>query len=110
VRVRAALPCILLAGALAAGCAHLEPAPEAAPAVVPHAETIAELEKAFWHCDYVATKRGVLATPMAACKHAMDELKRLKFNGRFSALVEWWRENKVVEHGKVERAERRNEV
>jgi hypothetical protein len=107
---RFVLPCLLLAGTLAAGCAHVEPAAEPAPAGVPAAGTIADLEKVFWHCDYVATKRGVLATPMAACKYAMDELKRLKFNGRFNALVEWWRENKVVEHRKVELAERRNEV
>jgi hypothetical protein len=94
---------------LTAGCAHVEPAADATPAA-PNPDTIADLEKVFWHCDYVATKRGVLATPMAACKHALDELKRLKFNGRFSALVEWWRENKVVEHRKVELAERASKI
>jgi hypothetical protein len=110
VRVRAALSSLLVAAVLAAGCSHLEPAADATPAAAPGPETIADLEKMFWHCDYVATKRGVLATPMAACKHAMDELKRLKFNGRYSALVEWWRENKVVEHRKVELSERASKI
>ena len=108
--VRAAFLTLLLAAALAGGCAQLPAVPEPASAEPTQADTIAELEKVFWHCDYVATKRGVLATPMAACKYAMDELKRLKFNGRFNALVEWWRENKVTEHRKVEQADRANKV
>ena len=116
-RVRAALLPILLAGALAAGCAQLEPMPEAKPAPAPaaaavptEAATLAELEMVFWHCDYVATQRGVLAAPMAACKFALDELKRRKFNGRYNALLDWWRENKAAEHRRVEQGERAGKI
>src|SRR4051812_48731770 len=40
--------------------------------------TLAELESAFWACDYLATTRGVDATPVATCGAVYDELKALK--------------------------------
>ena len=102
--MRAHLPSLLLLGALAGGCAHVEPAPEPAPVSRSDDEEIAKLELAFWHCDYVATTRGAHATPIAACRHATEELKQRKFNGKFSALLQWWRENKLAEHQRVEQA------
>ena len=59
------------------------------------------LEAAFWFCDYIATTRGVEATPIAMCSAAYDELKALKFDGDFGALLGWWKQNKVLEHRKV---------
>lgn len=100
--MRASFLSLLLAGALAGGCAHLEPAPEPAPVTRGADEEIAKLELVFWHCDYVATTRGAHATPIAACRHATEELKQRKFNGKFSALLQWWRENKLAEHRRVE--------
>lgn len=59
------------------------------------------LEAAFWFCDYVAATRGVEATPIAMCSAAYDELKSVKFGDDFGALLDWWRQNKTVEHRKV---------
>lgn len=59
------------------------------------------LEAAFWFCDYVASTRGVEATPIALCSAAYDELKTVKFGGDFGALLDWWKENKMVEHGRI---------
>jgi hypothetical protein len=59
------------------------------------------LAAAFWFCDYVATTRGVEATPIAMCSAAYDELKTVRFGGDFAALLDWWQQNKIVEHRKV---------
>jgi hypothetical protein len=70
------------------------------------ARSISELESAFWACDYVATTRGVDATPVAICGAVYDELKTLKFGGDFGELLAWWRQNKPAEHERLEREER----
>ena len=62
---------------------------------------LADLETAFWVCDYIATTRGVEATPIALCGAVYDELKTVKFSGDFSALLHWWKQNKRVEHLKI---------
>jgi hypothetical protein len=62
---------------------------------------VAELEAAFWLCDYIATNRGVEATPVAICGAVYDELKAVKFAGDFGELLAWWKQNKVVEHRKI---------
>ena len=82
----AAVPLLCAALSALAGCAST-PAPEAesaspsAPAVA-----LAELEDIFWHCDYVATTRGMDATPVRECAAATRELRRLKFDGSFYRL------------------------
>ena len=68
----------------------------ATPAV--EALGIADLEKAFWICDYRATKYGVEATPVALCSAAFDALRDQKFGGDFGELLAWWRANKLVQH------------
>jgi hypothetical protein len=93
-----ALPLALVAIGCAGGSAT-----GAARGADPAAPATAELEAAFWACDYVATTRGVSATPIAACRHAMESLKREKFGGSYPALLEWWRVNKAAEHLKMER-------
>jgi hypothetical protein len=93
------IPAMLLS--IAAGSLGCAAVPEPPPAAA--AADTAELERAFWACDYVATTRGVSATPIAACRHATESLKREKFGGSFPALLEWWRDNKEGEHRKVER-------
>lgn len=67
---------------------------------------VADLERAFWACDYVATTKGVSATPIAACKFATETLKKQKFGGDFEAFLSWWRENKLSEHLKMGRLEK----
>jgi hypothetical protein len=62
---------------------------------------IAELEKAFWACDYVATTRGVHAAPVAICSAVTDEIKNAKFGGDFEELLKWWQQKKPSEHQKL---------
>ena len=77
----------------------LSPRPLQARAVVLR---VADLEKAFWICDYAATTGGVQATPVSMCSAVFDELKTKKFGGDFEQLVGWWRQNKLAEHQKLE--------
>ena len=70
------------------------------------ANALAELESAFWACDYVATTRGVDATPVAICTEVYDELKTLKFGGDFGELLAWWKQHKPAEHARLAREER----
>ena len=62
---------------------------------------VQDLERTFWACDYVATNRGVSATPLAVCGAAYEELKSIKFHGDFIELLLWWKENKAVEHQNI---------
>ena len=61
----------------------------------------ADLERAFWMCDYTATVRGVYAAPVETCAAITDELKQHKFNGSFEELLAWWQFNKPAEHDKL---------
>ena len=70
------------------------------------ADLSAKRERAFWVCDYVATTRGVLHTPMEQCAQATEELKLHKFGGDYERLVQWWRERKAAEHRKLRERER----
>ncbi len=65
-----------------------------------------ELERAFWVCDYVATTRGVDATPIAHCSAVTDALKNERFGGDFSELLAWWQRNKPAEHAALARLDR----
>jgi hypothetical protein len=60
--------------------------------------TPADVEKAFWACDYAATTRWVDAEEGAMCVANYEELKRSKFSGDFQALLEWWQKNKAAQH------------
>jgi hypothetical protein len=66
--------------------------------------SVADLEAAFWACDYRATTHGVHSTPVEICATATAELKRVKFRGSFEELLAWWRLNKVAEHRALERS------
>jgi hypothetical protein len=88
-----------LAMAIGSACAG----PERAAMASAEAAEIAALEQAFWYCDYAATTEGVLATPMAACQHATNELKARKFGGSFRAMTAWWQERKRAEHERLGR-------
>jgi hypothetical protein len=62
---------------------------------------LAEIERLFWLCDYVATTRGVDAAPVDACSAATEELKNAKFGGDFMVLLAWWQGKKPEEHARV---------
>ena len=61
----------------------------------------ADLEERFWICDYVASTRGVHATPAGLCSSLYDQLKAAKFDGYFGQLLTWWQQNKSVEHERL---------
>ena len=77
----------------------------AAVSVVSVPRAPADLERAFWVCDYVATNYGVQATPVDACMEATAALQDRKFGGDFAQLLEWWGRNKTTEHAKVQAAQ-----
>lgn len=72
---------------------------------MPVDDEVARLERTFWACDYVATTRGVGATPVVSCRHATEALKRAKFGGSFAAMLEWWKQNKAAEHSRLARTD-----
>jgi len=82
------------------------PRPEVAEAPGPLLEarvvalSAADLEEAFWVCDYTATTVGTGATPVDLCSAVYDELKARKFGGEFELLLAWWRQNKPAEHAR----------
>ena len=61
------------------------------------------LERAVWLCDHTATVHGIDATPVAECTGVFEALKVTRFGGDFSQLLAWWRENKLIEHTKLEK-------
>ena len=79
--------------------------PSSAPAHEPAAAQLAEVERLFWVCDYVATTRGVDSAPVDLCSTATEAIKELKFGGDFLALLEWWRGNKPQAHAGFANAE-----
>ena len=61
--------------------------------------SVADLEKAFWMCDYLATTQGV--SDVRGCSAVSESLKQRRFAGDLDGLLLWWRENKVARHGDV---------
>lgn len=61
-------------------------------------QSLADLEKAFWSCDYTATAAGVSAAPIELCSTITEDLKIRKFDGDYDEMVKWWRENKIAAH------------
>ena len=60
---------------------------------------LADLENAFWVCDYVATTRG--GGDVSVCTAVYEALRERKFAGDFDRLVAWWRQHKVAQHQNV---------
>jgi hypothetical protein len=94
-----------LAVALCAGgpvaLADDSPARATMPASVT-ARADANLEQAFWSCDYVGTMHGVHAAPVAFCSDVTQAVRQRKFGGNLEQMLEWWRQNKSAAHAAVE--------
>jgi hypothetical protein len=73
---------------------HSSPSGEAGTA----RHAAAELEKAFWTCDYAGSTRWVALGEGAVCGEIYEELKRSKFDGDARAMLKWWQQNKTAEH------------
>ena len=96
----------LLAASIGAatGGLHAASAPEPqrlsiAPASRYATASVADLEKAFWVCDYLATTEGI-GDPLT-CSLVSEALKERRFSGDLDSLLSWWRQNKVAQHRKV---------
>ena len=63
--------------------------------------SLADLESAFWTCDYVATTHGP-SGDVERCVAAYETLKQRKFDGDFDALVAWWQVHKPEQHQRLE--------
>jgi hypothetical protein len=63
---------------------------------------IAVLERQFWVCDHGATT-GDGVDPVA-CSVATEALKQAKFGGDYDKLVQWWQQNKEVQHRALDAA------
>jgi hypothetical protein len=91
---------------LSAAAQELPRDPRAVEIVAPNL-TLADLEKVFWECDHAATVHGLtdVGTGMM-CGVVTEELRLRKFNADFNAMLSWWRQNKVAEHGALDQAKR----
>jgi hypothetical protein len=79
------------------------PAAQARPA----SETpLAELERAFWRCDYEATQSPIDVGAAAMCSEVAETFKARRFAGDFEALLAWWRERRDGEYRKLAAAQR----
>jgi hypothetical protein len=75
------------------------------PDTRPAAVVAAELEKAFWVCDYAGTNGVVDPMQGAACIAITDEFKRVQFDGDLDRLVAWWSLHKIARHQELMRAQ-----
>ncbi|MGZ5090254.1 MAG: hypothetical protein ACXWCY_31710 [Burkholderiales bacterium] len=101
----AAVPLIALCTAGAG--AYVAFADETTPVVVTSSrvQAPADLEQAFWACDFVGTTYGVDAAPVAFCSEVTAALQEQKFDGDFGRLLEWWKQNKPTQHARLESVE-----
>ncbi|MBI2315940.1 MAG: hypothetical protein HYU75_02620 [Betaproteobacteria bacterium] len=59
---------------------------------------LADLEEAFWVCDYTAATRGTAGSDISVCTAVYEAVKERKFEGDFDKLLDWWRQNKAARH------------
>ena len=56
---------------------------------------LADLEKAFWICDYEATTYGIGNADAESLLTSHRRPKDAKFGGNVEALINWWREKRT---------------
>jgi hypothetical protein len=64
---------------------------------------LAELEQAYWVCDYASTMTRLDMGTAMSCSVIIETLKRRKFDGNFEAMLVWWRENKEAQHSALDK-------
>ena len=97
---------LIAAAFISIPCAYAEAFEENFPAVDTEvvSNELADLEKAFWICDYEATTYGIGNADAESCLLVTEGLKNAKFGGDVEALIDWWREEKYAVHDELERA------
>jgi hypothetical protein len=86
----------------AAGSACIALADDASRGRAAATPAAADLEQAFWSCDYVGTTYGVQAAPIEFCAEVTQALRVQKFGGDLEQMLHWWRQNKSAAHAAVE--------
>ena len=97
---------VVVALSLTAACilALAETEGLAQPAVESGDADLAQIERAFWACDHMASTYGMGETDAVACSGATEQLKQQKFGGDFGALLTWWRAAKGAMYETLDRA------
>ena len=54
----------------------------------------------YWDCEVAYLRGEKLPEDMRECIAVSEEIKRQKFQGDFTAYLEWWRANKSDEYQK----------
>jgi hypothetical protein len=80
-------------GCMGSVAAQESPGARSPAAMVLASVNLADLEAAFWACEYAATTRG--AASIQTCTAVYDALKERKFGGDFDGLLKWWQQNRV---------------
>jgi hypothetical protein len=107
--LRIALGIVLSAASIAGAVAEVaaqQSAPRSTHAVKNDRGAPPDLEQRFWACDYAASTRGVGMQEGAACVQIYEDLKKVRFDGDFKAMMAWWERNRSVEHVAIAAAER----
>jgi len=101
-----------LAAALVAGAASAEQTTDAdsVPPGKAASVRLADLENAFWVCDYTATTSRAAELDVTACVAVYDAMKERKFGGDFHKLLAWWQQNKVARHDALAAADARRKA
>ena len=88
------LALIALTGAQACGDAWAQSSPgrPVPVSVQPAYLKPADLETAFWNCEYAATTHR--DANFEFCSAVYDALKQRKFDGDLARLLDWWQQNK----------------
>ena len=64
-------------------------------------QTTAELEGAFWQCDYSFSKGNADRYKAAICGRVIEGIQKQKFNGDIERLLQWWQQNHAIQHRKL---------
>ncbi len=59
---------------------------------------LAEMEKAYWDCEYTAEQGMLNFDDAAVCSEVFERLKTEKFNSDFNRFLQWWMVNKGREY------------
>lgn len=89
-RIVIALSLVGAACASPLAVAHPESATFAAERLSLEATSVADLERQFWICDHRAARTGTDLDEGAYCYLVSDALKRVRFDGDFKPMLNWW--------------------
>lgn len=54
----------------------------------------AEIENAYWDCEFVAVQGTITPDQAAACSEIYERLKSEKFLGNYHRFLVWWKQEK----------------